>query len=134
MDNVRVGIIGVGYLGTQHARILSYLEEADLQAVADIDFKKAVEIGNRHGVGYFQNYERHARRNRCGHRGHADLRALSHRPGPPAARQAGPCRKAHHGNGRAGRAAGRRRPRPTGSSSRSGTWSGSTRPSRPWRT
>ena len=57
MDQVRVGIIGVGYLGTQHARILSYLEEADLKGVADIDFKKAVEIGNRHGVAYYQDYQ-----------------------------------------------------------------------------
>jgi predicted dehydrogenase len=44
-------------LGTQHARILSYLEEAELEAVADIDFQKALQIGNRHGVRYFQNYE-----------------------------------------------------------------------------
>ena len=57
MDSIRVGIIGVGYLGMQHARIASYLEEADLKAVADIDFKKAFEIGNRHGVNYYQNYE-----------------------------------------------------------------------------
>ena len=57
MDQVRVGIIGVGYLGTQQPRILSYLEEAELKGVADIDFKKAVEIGNRHGVAYYQNYE-----------------------------------------------------------------------------
>ncbi len=57
MDKVRVGIIGVGYLGTQHARILSYLEEAELQAVADINFEKALQIGNRHGVRYFQNFE-----------------------------------------------------------------------------
>ncbi|MDD8016287.1 MAG: Gfo/Idh/MocA family oxidoreductase [Acidobacteriota bacterium] len=54
---VRVGIVGVGYLGTQHARILSYLEEADLRAVADINFEKALQIGNRHGVKYYQNYE-----------------------------------------------------------------------------
>jgi predicted dehydrogenase len=57
MDKVRVGIVGVGYLGTQHARILSYLEEAELKGVADINFKKALEIGNRHGVQYYQNYE-----------------------------------------------------------------------------
>ncbi|MFB0565809.1 MAG: Gfo/Idh/MocA family oxidoreductase [Candidatus Aminicenantaceae bacterium] len=57
MEKVRVGIIGVGYLGTQHARILSYLEEAELEGVADINFKKAVEIGNRHGVKYYQKYE-----------------------------------------------------------------------------
>jgi predicted dehydrogenase len=57
MSKIRVGIVGVGYLGTQHARILSYLEEAELEAVADIDFQKALQIGNRHGVRYFQNYE-----------------------------------------------------------------------------
>jgi predicted dehydrogenase len=57
MNSIRVGIVGVGYLGTQHARILSYLEEADLQAVADIDFQKALQIGNRHGVRYYENYE-----------------------------------------------------------------------------
>jgi len=57
VDKVRVGIVGVGYLGTQHARILSYLEEADLQAVADINFEKALQIGNRHGVRYFQHFE-----------------------------------------------------------------------------
>jgi predicted dehydrogenase len=57
MDKIKVGIIGVGYLGMQHARITSYLEEAALVAVADVDFKKALEIGNRHGVSYYQNYE-----------------------------------------------------------------------------
>jgi len=57
MDKVKVGIIGVGYLGMQHARILSYLEEAELKGVADIDFKKAMMIGNRHGVKYYQHYE-----------------------------------------------------------------------------
>ncbi|MBU4202348.1 MAG: Gfo/Idh/MocA family oxidoreductase, partial [Acidobacteria bacterium] len=56
-DKIKVGIIGVGYLGTQHARILSYLEEADLKAVVDIDFNKAMQIGNRHNVKYYQNFE-----------------------------------------------------------------------------
>ncbi len=57
MDKVKVGIIGVGYLGMQHARILSYLEDAELKGVVDIDFKKAVQIGNRHGVKYYQDYK-----------------------------------------------------------------------------
>lgn len=57
MEKVKVGIIGVGYLGTQHARILSYLEEADLRGVADIDFNKSLRIGNRHGVNYYENFE-----------------------------------------------------------------------------
>ncbi|MDW7761432.1 MAG: Gfo/Idh/MocA family oxidoreductase [Acidobacteriota bacterium] len=57
MSKIKIGIVGVGYLGTQHARILSYLEGAELRAVADIDFQKALQIGNRHGVKYFENYE-----------------------------------------------------------------------------
>ena len=57
MEKVKVGIIGVGYLGTQHARILSYLEEAELKGVADTDLKKAMVIGNRHGVPYCENFE-----------------------------------------------------------------------------
>jgi len=57
MGKKRVGIIGVGYLGTQHARILSYLEEADLKAVADIDKNKAMVIGNRHRVPYYENFK-----------------------------------------------------------------------------
>lgn len=57
MEKVRVGIIGVGYLGTQHARILSYLEGTELKGVADIDFKKAMQIGNRHGVAYFEDFK-----------------------------------------------------------------------------
>lgn len=57
MDKIRVGIIGVGYLGTQHARILSYLEEAELKGVADIDIQRAMQIGNRHNVKYYENFE-----------------------------------------------------------------------------
>jgi predicted dehydrogenase len=57
MDKVRVGIIGVGYLGTQHARILAYLENAELKGVADIEFQKAMVIGNRHGIPYYENFE-----------------------------------------------------------------------------
>jgi predicted dehydrogenase len=56
MEKVRIGIIGVGYLGTQHARILSYLEGAELRGVVDIDPKKTMIIGNRHGVPYYQNF------------------------------------------------------------------------------
>ena len=57
MENIKVGIIGVGYLGTQHARILSYLEGAELRCVADTDLNKSMVIGNRHGVSYYQKFE-----------------------------------------------------------------------------
>ena len=53
---MKIAVIGVGYLGTQHTRILSYLENAELVGVVDIDYDKAMQIGNRHGVKYFRDY------------------------------------------------------------------------------
>ena len=41
---VRVGVIGVGYLGQHHARIYSELEESELVAVVDVDGKKAGDL------------------------------------------------------------------------------------------
>jgi predicted dehydrogenase len=56
-DRVKIAVIGVGYLGTQHTRILSYLENAELIGVVDINYDKAMEIGNRHGVKYYKDYK-----------------------------------------------------------------------------
>ena len=38
---IKVGVIGVGYLGQHHVRIYSEIEETELVAVVDIDRKKA---------------------------------------------------------------------------------------------
>ena len=134
MNNIKVGIVGVGYLGTQHARILSYLEEAELQAVADIDFQKALQIGNRHGVKYFENYEDMIDEIDAAVVATDTSAHFTVSDEPPPARQARPGREADHRDGRAGRAApGARGQEPT-SSSRSAISSGSTRPSRPSRT
>ncbi|MEW6001294.1 MAG: Gfo/Idh/MocA family oxidoreductase [Nitrospirota bacterium] len=46
--SVRVGVIGVGYLGRHHARIYSEIEGAELAAVVDIDKKKADEFAGRY--------------------------------------------------------------------------------------
>ena len=43
---VKVGVIGVGYLGQHHARIYSEIEEAELIAVADINQEKADTIAH----------------------------------------------------------------------------------------
>jgi predicted dehydrogenase len=46
---IRVGVIGVGYLGQHHARIYSEIEEAELVGVADLQKDKAETIaGNYH--------------------------------------------------------------------------------------
>ncbi len=53
---VRVGVIGVGYLGQHHARIFSGLEGVELVGVADTESKKAGEIAEKYGCGYFAEY------------------------------------------------------------------------------
>lgn len=53
---VRVGVIGVGYLGRHHARIYSELENAELVGVADVDSRRSEEIARTYGCKVFPNY------------------------------------------------------------------------------
>jgi predicted dehydrogenase len=53
---VRLAVIGVGYLGRQHARILSSLPDAELVAVVDTNRARAEEIAAAHGTRAFSDY------------------------------------------------------------------------------
>jgi predicted dehydrogenase len=50
---IRVGVIGVGYLGQHHARIYSELETAQLTAIVDADARRAGEIAAKFGGTVF---------------------------------------------------------------------------------
>jgi predicted dehydrogenase len=50
MKNLRVGVVGVGHIGSNHARIYSELPKADLVAILDIDPARADEIGGRYKI------------------------------------------------------------------------------------
>lgn len=54
--SVRVGVIGVGYLGQHHARVFSGLEGVELVGVADVESKKAGEIADKYGCRSFPGY------------------------------------------------------------------------------
>ena len=56
MDRVRLGLIGMGLIGTPHARTLQKVEECDLVAVADVD-EKYREPTEKIGAKYYRNYE-----------------------------------------------------------------------------
>ena len=50
---VKIAVIGVGHLGSHHARLLASLPGAELVGVADRDSERAREVGTLHGVpGY----------------------------------------------------------------------------------
>jgi predicted dehydrogenase len=53
---LRIAVIGVGYLGRQHARILSTLPDAELVAVVDTNRARAEEIAAEHGTRAFGDY------------------------------------------------------------------------------
>jgi len=53
---LRLAVIGVGYLGRQHARILSSLPDAELVAVVDTNRARAEEIAAAHGTRAISDY------------------------------------------------------------------------------
>jgi predicted dehydrogenase len=57
MEKIRVGVVGVGYLGQHHARIYSELKNAELVGVVDVDFDRAKEIAKKFKTQAFKNHE-----------------------------------------------------------------------------
>lgn len=47
--SLRIGVIGVGYLGQHHARIFAELEHVELAGVSDMNTARADEIAVKHG-------------------------------------------------------------------------------------
>jgi predicted dehydrogenase len=54
--SVKVGVIGVGYLGQHHARIYSEMEGVELVAVVDTDAGRGGEISSRYGCKAYADY------------------------------------------------------------------------------
>lgn len=48
MKKLRIGVVGVGHIGSNHARIYSELPNAELVAILDIDPARADEIGAKY--------------------------------------------------------------------------------------
>ncbi|MDE2179225.1 MAG: Gfo/Idh/MocA family oxidoreductase [candidate division NC10 bacterium] len=53
---VRVGVVGVGYVGQHHARIYSELPGVELVGVVDIDETRLQELGTRHRTQLCRDY------------------------------------------------------------------------------
>ncbi len=57
MEPVNCGVIGVGYLGTHHARIYSEMESVHLVGVFDLNQKKAKEVAKLYNCTAFSSAE-----------------------------------------------------------------------------
>ena len=56
-ENIRVGVVGVGYLGKFHAKIYANMEGVDLVGVADSDSATAHKIAEQYGCQAYTNSE-----------------------------------------------------------------------------
>ena len=57
LPKIRVGVVGVGYLGKFHAEKYAQMPDVELAGVADTDFSKAEEVAERLGTKAYQNYQ-----------------------------------------------------------------------------
>ena len=55
---LRVGVIGVGSIGSNHARVLSELGDVELAAVVDVDERAAQAVARRYRVHAYSDYVR----------------------------------------------------------------------------
>jgi len=53
---VRVGVVGVGHLGSEHARVYSDMTGVDLVGVVDTDERRGREVAEREGTAFFGEY------------------------------------------------------------------------------
>ncbi|MDB4349615.1 Gfo/Idh/MocA family oxidoreductase [Omnitrophica bacterium] len=57
MDKLNVGVIGVGFLGSLHAKIYHQLEDVTLVGVCDCYKKRAKDIAKKHHTDYYTDYK-----------------------------------------------------------------------------
>jgi len=56
-NKIKMGVVGVGYLGEHHARIYSSMDHVDLVGVADIDTGRADHIAAQYKTRPFHDYK-----------------------------------------------------------------------------
>jgi predicted dehydrogenase len=57
MEKIRVGVIGVGHLGTIHAKVYSRLDNVKLVGVCDCNLERSLEVGKRFKTASYSDYE-----------------------------------------------------------------------------
>jgi predicted dehydrogenase len=60
MKKLRVGVVGVGHIGSNHARLYAEIPSVDFSAIYDIDMARANAIGKKYGVPAAQSLEQFA--------------------------------------------------------------------------
>ena len=62
MNVLRVGVVGVGHIGSNHARLYAQIPTAQFAAIYDVDLGRAKAVGKKHGVHVAGSLEEFAER------------------------------------------------------------------------
>ncbi len=57
MEKIKVGVVGVGRLGTFHTKVYSRLDNIKLVGVCDCNLEQAVEVGKKYQTASYSDYE-----------------------------------------------------------------------------
>lgn len=57
MEKVPVGVIGIGSMGQNHARIYSEMPQVELVGIVDIDKERGMSLSRKFNTNYFSDYQ-----------------------------------------------------------------------------
>ncbi len=57
MEKLKIGVIGVGHLGSIHAKVYSRLDNIKLIGICDCNLERAIEIGKKYHIASYSDYE-----------------------------------------------------------------------------
>lgn len=57
MADLKAGVIGVGYMGRNHARVYAEMEDVELVAVADMNGEYGEKLAKKFKVGFYKDYK-----------------------------------------------------------------------------
>ena len=57
MSKIKVGIVGVGHLGSIHAKVYSKMDNVELIGVCDCNLERALEVGKKYKTRSFADYD-----------------------------------------------------------------------------
>ena len=57
MEKIRVGVVGVGHLGTFHTKVYSKLDNVKIAGVCDCNLERSLEIGKKYHAASYSDYE-----------------------------------------------------------------------------
>ena len=57
MKKIRVGVVGVGHIGSNHARLYAEIPSADFTAIYDVDLARANATAKKYGAAATKSLE-----------------------------------------------------------------------------